>query len=321
MALFSGISHTLAPRSRQVNPVASRVASLKSTHSKQKVVDTNGDFLCRVLAKAEMNRDVYSIILGKAKYVLEVNLLNAHNRWERAYIHDDVVKGFMCCKCLLLCTRNCHPDPQRRQHLIVDSWDRLLDIHHPDNLYRVTPVTANGINAFLAAMAVCRLPGTPFSVDHRTDHVPYRCSLAYKSPVRAAVERCFVNLAREGKMPPSPQLDSGHLPITMIELDAVLKAPKHAAMIVVRPAINTVTITHFQNMMRFIDSKEMFEDTGLDPVPWREIHPDVRKRHLFLAAETPMPQQIQHQLAEQARKCDPPIHLMHKKGLHFEYVP
>lgn len=267
-----------------------------------------------------MNRDVYSIILGKAKYVLEVNLLNAHQKWERAYIHDDVVKGFMCCKCLMLCIKNCHPDPQRRQHLIVDSWDRLLDIHHPDNLYRVTPITANGINAFLAAMAIVRLPGSPFLLDHRTDHVPYRCTLTYKSPVRAAVEKCFRNLQKSGKFSSTQEVTSGNLPFNMIELDAVLKAPKHAGLVVCRPSVNSVTITHVQNMMKFIDSPEMFENTGLDPVPWREIHPNVRKRHLFLAGENPVPAQVQNQLVEQARRCDPPIHLLQKKGLHYEFV-
>ena len=265
-----------------------------------------------------MNRDVYSIILGKAKYVLEVNLLNAHNKWERAYIHDDVVKGFMCCKCLMLCIKNCHPDPQRRQHLIIDSWDRLLDVHHPENLYRVTPVTANGINGFLAAMAIIRMPGSPFVLDHRTDHVPYRCTLTYKSPVRAAVESCFKRLLREGKH--SQDVSSGHLPFSMIEFDAVLKAPKHCGIVVCRPTINMVQINQFQNIMKFVDSPEMFETTGLDPVPWKEVHPNVRKRHLFLAGETPIPTQIQAQMVAAARACDPPISLLHKKGLHYEYV-
>jgi hypothetical protein len=73
-------------------------------------------------------------------------------------------------------------------------------------------------------------------------------------------------------------------------------------------------------MLKFVDSPEMFETTGLDPVPWKEIHPDVRKRHLFLAAETPVPQQIQQQLVALGKSCDPPVHLLHRKGLQYEFV-
>ena len=264
-----------------------------------------------------MNRDVYSIILGKAKHVLEVTLQNAHNKWERAYIHEDVVKGFMCCKCLMLCTHNCHPDPSRRQHLVVDSWERLVDIHHPDNLYRVTPVTSSGINAFLTVMAIVRSPGSPFQLEHRTDHVPYRCNLTYKSPVRAAVERCFRSLQQQGKFSASVSLDGGMLPVTMIELDAVLKAPKDCALVVVKPTINPVSITHFVNMMKFVDSPFLFDGTGLDPVPWREIDSKVRRRHMFLAGESPMPPALERQLVEQARQHN--IHLYQKRGLQFHY--
>lgn len=265
-----------------------------------------------------MNRDVYSIILGKAKTVLEVNLQNANNKWERAYIHDDVVKGFMCCKCLLLCTRNAHPDPNRRQHLIVDSWERLIDIHHPDNLYRVTPLTCSGVNPFLAAMAVASCPGSPFRMDHRIDHVPYRCTLTYKSPVRGAVERCFKNLQAQGKFPANIPIDTGSLPIMGMEFDCVLRAPKDAGLIVVKPTVNPVAINTLVNMMKFIDSPEMWQETGLDPAPWREISPTVRKRHLFLCGESAVQPAMVKPLLEAAKPHN--IHLFHKRGLRFEYL-
>ena len=79
-----------------------------------------------------MNRDTYSIILGKAKHVLRINMQNVTGKWGKALVHEDVVKGYGCCKCLLVCVHNANRGKPQASRFI-DTWDRLLDIHHEDN--------------------------------------------------------------------------------------------------------------------------------------------------------------------------------------------
>jgi hypothetical protein len=167
-------------------------------------------------------------------------------------------------------------------------------------------------------MAITQCPGSPFKLEDRTDFVQYRCTLTYKSPVRSAVEKCFKRLQREGKFVSHMPVDTGNLPINGMEFDCVLKAPKDAGLIVVKPTVNQVAINNLVNMMKFVDSPEMWDGTGLDVVPWREISPAVRRRHLFLCAESSVQQGLIKSVLEAARPHG--IHLFHKRGLRFEYL-
>jgi hypothetical protein len=278
-----------------------------------------------------MNRDVYSVILRKAKHVLRIRLLNVTQKWEDALVHEDVVKGYGCCKCVLLCTRNANPEKQLAPR-IIDTWDRLLDIHHTENTYRLLPMRANGPSAFAVLQGITSTPGSPFSIDHRSDFVPYRCTLGYKSPVRAAADKCFRRLTAQGLLAtaassglaganaPLIHNDAGHLPIMGVDFDGVLKTPGNGpiGLVVVRPGINPASILHFANMMKFVESPEFFTGTGLDPVPWRDVLGS-RERFLFLAGEATMPIALQRQMALIAQRHK--IHLYHKMGHEFVYVP
>jgi hypothetical protein len=249
-----------------------------------------------------MNRDVYSIILGKAGKVIDIMLQNVTGKWARTPVHEDQVRGYGCCKCILVLTHNVNPAKQESTRLL-DTFEKLVDVHVEGNQYRLLPLKCQSTAAFAVMLAVTSAPGTPFSIDHRIDHVPYRCYMSYKSPVRAAAEKFF---ACQGQQ----------LPLMRCEFDAVLNAPESVAFIVVKPALNLGAITHYANMMKFVTSPALFDETGLDPVPWNEVLP--KRRFTILATETPVPSAMERGMHEAAAAAG--IVLYQKKGHDFQYM-
>lgn len=252
-----------------------------------------------------MNRDTYSVILCKARRVLTINMLNVTGRWERALVHEDVVKGYVCCKCLLMCLHNANPAKPNASKLI-DNWEKLLDIHHEENRYRLLPLHTFTTNGFAALLQLVGEPGSPFALDDRVSYLPYCCAVGYKSPVRTAIER-FFNVT-----------GADRLPIDRIEFDAVLRNKDHAALIVLKASVNQSQIQHFANTMKFVTSKNFLESSWVDPVPWKFLL-SAPNRHLILFSESTVPMAQERPLADLAKKEG--ITLYHRKGNDYCYLP
>lgn len=254
-----------------------------------------------------MNRDVYSIMLGKAKHVIRLNLLNVDNKWRSQYpVHEDAVKGFGFCKCVLMCLRNANPDRQEMSD-IVDTWGKLTDIHHSDNLYRLVPIRATCTDSLGALQSICKSPASPFHIDHRLDPIYSKVGISMNigSPLRDGIERFF----------------GGRVAIEGVDFDGILTAPHHLGLMILRARITEHEIQYFARMMDFFTSSAMFDGTQIDEKQFRVLlnYPPER-RYLFLAGQHTIAQMNMAPLANFALRFG--IHLYHKnkKGV-FQYVP
>lgn len=230
---------------------------------------------------------------------------NVTGKWGKALVHEDVAKGYGCCKCLLVCVHNANRGKPQASRFI-DTWDRLLDIHHEDNCYRLLPLHCSSTAAFVAMASIAASPGSPFSIDDRVDFQPFRMSVAYKSPVRTAIERFF-------NMP-----GADRLPIDRVEFDGVLRNKDSSALVQLRHTINQAQIVQLSNVMKFVTSTFFMECAFVDPIPWREVF-SPPNRHVFLVGESPLPLLQEKPLAEFARSHG--IQLYHRKGSDYVFLP
>jgi hypothetical protein len=255
-----------------------------------------------------MNRDQYSILLNKAKDLLEIHMQHVTGKWERTKVHADMIKGFVCCKCILVCTHFHEPEKALKNTRIIDTWERLTAIHHEQNQYRLMPIRCQSPTAFAALMSITAWAGSPFHIDHRADHVPYRCYLAYKSPVRVAADKFFAKRGTTGR----------GLPIDRVDWDGVLKSDTAIGMVVCKPTVTAAAVTQMAAMWDFVNSEEFYQDTGIDPVPWRDLF-SRKQRYLFLVGEGAMPIAQEKPITELAQKMG--VLIYQKRGLEYHYLP
>lgn len=254
-----------------------------------------------------MNRDQYSILLNKAKEVVEINLQHVTGKWERTKLHADMVKGYVCCKCILVCTHLHEPEKAQRFSRIIDTWDKFVAVHHEQNQYRLMPIRCQSPTAFAAMASITASAGSPFHIDHRSDHVPYRCYLAYKSPVRVAADKFFAGRGFD------------RLPIDRVDWDGVLKSDTSVGMVVCKPTVTAAAVQQMAAQWDFVRSPEFFEDTGIDPVPWDDLFKR-KQRYLFLVGEAPMPIAQERVVGELAQKLG--VLIYQRKAVDsYQYLP
>jgi hypothetical protein len=254
-----------------------------------------------------MNRDQYSILLNKAKDIVEINLQHITGEWKRTKLHADMVKGYVCCKCILVCAHSEDPNAFVKNSRIIDTWEKFVAIHRETNQYRLMPIRCQSPTAFAALASIAASPGSPFHIDDRADHVPYRCYLAYKSPVRVAADRFFTRTT-----------GGDRLPIDRVDWDGVFKTDKAIGMIVCKPTVTAAAIQQMKAQWDFVTSPEFFQDTGIDPVPWDDLFKR-KQRHLFLVGESAMPIAQEKPLMELGRKMG--VHIYQRKGVdQYQYL-
>ena len=278
--------------------------------------------MLRVAQHWRMSRDHYSMLIGKFRNVLQLDVLNIKGQWEKMDIHEDTMRGFaLSAKCVLVCTKNVNPKRQTAT-IYCDTFEKVMNIHADGNEYRLVPMYTHNVASFEAMVDISRTPGSPFHIDHRVDYAPFRCAMTFRSPVRAAAER-FFNCTEEQRCP----VDYIHFDGCFIRRprsEKVQDVSLAAALLYCKGAITREGIEFCANQWAFCRSPEFLNGTGLTDVEgWAELKAAERlgNFYLFYAGETTMVPKEYASLTASAHQRNVLLYHRHPKTRQFVFAP
>ena len=159
-----------------------------------------------------MQRDTYAAMLGKfgGKYVpCLVEHLTGQVTTEAlcdVYLTGVKLRRLVFMTCMQSTAAFAHKAgravPLLPKDVIVSTWETFQRVHQPHFVYRLLPLRCASPAAFAAIQAIVTSPGSPFTLEHRQDPVPYRFSIAPHSKVRSTVMQFLSRVQRAVRQHP-----------------------------------------------------------------------------------------------------------------------
>ncbi|KAK7198401.1 hypothetical protein NESM_000799800 [Novymonas esmeraldas] len=187
------------------------------------------------------------------------------------------------------------------QPSVVDSWSELVELHKPENEYRLQARRARTNGGYAVMSAICCSAGSPFQMDHRLEPADYK--LVFKTQADQDARTAF-NLTSIDKVP------------NTIFLDGLMEAPNATALVSYHNVLTPTQVNQLAGTSQF------FRGWCKEPADGdrhRQLKESIsslysKPVHLFLGTNAaPGRELLNHAKSKN-------IFIYAKKGLSFQYV-
>ena len=264
-----------------------------------------------------INRDEWSKRMGRFTDFVTINMKNVNGQWERTTVHEDQLRGYkLSAKCILVCIKNAHPDPEKQKlSPFIEDFRLLRDMHHTDNQYTLMPMKAQNKAALEAMFEICSAPGAPFTLDHRLHCADFRLALSYRAPGLRML-RDYLGM-KEQDAQPAVATHSGR-----ISFDGILSAPNTAsAAVVTHTCPNKSDVSNLATTWGFLNSPFLFQGGMFHKWDWAPLLATPR-RFVFLVADEPFNHhKAEQELADLAHQEGIGLYARQRKTNRLAFVP
>lgn len=243
-----------------------------------------------------MQRDSYAILFKKQqKQVLPLRIIQMNGRITYERVFQESFFGYSARRIALVTdfagcgsgTGGVGPSgaaPALQKDIVVESFQRLSQIHRPDMRYKLLPLMCTDMATFACLQAIVAATNSPFKIENRRDPVPLRIGWQNpKSPHREDVWAFFedkISPEERAKPREARRMPCGH----SIDFDGVLINGRHSSVAVLqmRPGITLQAIDEYKHQISFFRSNVFRTNVAMNSPLWMEL--TLMKNHYHILA-------------------------------------